>query len=68
MRTHTQIIDDAGGYQKVAERIGEPATRVRFWARRDSIPAEVWKRVADKRVASLTELASAAEARRADAA
>lgn len=64
MRTHKQIIADAGGYQAVASKIGEPPARVRFWHRRSSIPAEAWKACADKRICTLRELADAAAASR----
>lgn len=63
MRTHQQIIIDAGGYQAVASKLGEPAGRVRFWHRRSSIPAEAWKVCAEKRICTLRELAEAAAAR-----
>jgi hypothetical protein len=63
MRTHRQIIDDAGGYQALSAKIGEPASRVRFWHRRSSIPAEAWKACADRAVCSLDELAEAAATR-----
>lgn len=68
MRTHSKIIDDAGGYQAVAAKLSEPVARVRFWQRRDSIPAEAWKKFSDKRVASLKELAEAAATRQRTAA
>lgn len=65
MRTHLQIIADAGGYKSAAEKLGQPAERVRFWARREAIPPEQWKLVSDSGLASLEELAEAA-ARRAN--
>ena len=61
MRTHEQIIADAGGYQSLASRLGRPKSQVRFWERRKRIPARFWADVADKRVASLRELASLPE-------
>lgn len=64
MRSFTQIIADAGGYQVVAERVGVSAERARFWARRNGIPPSHWHAVTDARVSSLEELAQAAEARR----
>lgn len=60
MRTHLQIIADAGGYRALAEKLGEAPNRVRFWVRRESIPHNKWKAVADARVATLEELATAA--------
>lgn len=68
MRTHEQIILDAGGYQATAAKIdGNDATlpgRVRFWLRRKSIPADHWNAVVTAGLATLQELADAAEARR----
>jgi len=66
MRTHAQIITDGGGYQAVASKIPlAEAARVRFWLRRDSIPGEFWAGFAKAELATLEELAVAAEARRA---
>ena len=68
MRTHEQIIADAGGYQAAAAKIRpNDATlvgRVRFWLRRKSIPADQWNAVVAAGLATLKELADAAEARR----
>lgn len=67
MRTHEQIIADAGGYRALAERLDLPESRVRFWERRESIPPEQWKAVSDAGLATLEELAvAAAERKRAD--
>lgn len=63
MRTHIAIIDDAGGYKGLAGKLGLPEARVRFWSRRGSIPAEMWRAVSHHRLATLEELAAAAEAR-----
>lgn len=67
MRTHEQIIADAGGYQAAAARIRPNDAvlvgRVRFWARRKSIPADQWNAVVGAGLATLKELADAAEAR-----
>lgn len=63
MRTHEQIIIDAGGYRPLASKLGLPEARVRFWMRRKAIPAEMWKRTAEAGVSTLDELAAAAEAR-----
>lgn len=63
MRTHVQIIEDAGGYQKLASHLDQPTERVRFWRRRQAIPPEQWKAVADKGLATLDELAEAAAER-----
>lgn len=67
MRTHKQIIVDAGGYQIAASKIDATDNllpgRVRFWMRRDSIPAERWSMVAASGLTTLEELAAAAAAR-----
>lgn len=68
MRTHADIIADAGGYQKLAQRLAQPVNRVRFWERRQAIPAEQWKACAEAGVASLEELVEAVTKRRAVAA
>lgn len=68
MRTHAQIVAEAGGYQALAVKLGLSSERVRFWERRGSIPADQWPAVARARVASLTELANAAALRSARAA
>lgn len=69
MRTHQQIIRDGGGYQAFASKIDPDDTvlpgRVRFWDRRESIPAERWNAVVAAGLATLEELADAAAARRA---
>lgn len=59
MRTHTQIIESAGGYRLFAERLGQPANRVRFWRRRDAIPSEQWPAVVTAGLAVLDELDAA---------
>lgn len=66
MRSHDQIITEAGGYKALAGKIGEPESRVRFWVRRQSIPPEAWLKIAKAEAASLEELAAAAEARAAN--
>lgn len=63
MRTHHQIICDAGGYKPLAEKLEQPAGRVRFWERRKAIPPEQWKAVSEAGIASLDELATAAAER-----
>lgn len=60
MRTHKQIIADAGGYQALAARIA-PGNEVlkrnaRFWHRRGSIPHEQWPAVIAAGLAALDEL------------
>lgn len=69
MRTHVQIIADAGGYKELAAKLtqaGNPvaAEQARFWARRETIPAEYWPAVARAEVATLEELAADFETRK----
>lgn len=56
MRTHEQIIDAAGGYRGLADKLGQPASRVRFWERRGAIPPEAWRSVVDAGLATADEL------------
>lgn len=63
LRTHHQIISEAGGYKSLADKLEQPADRVRFWERRKAIPPEQWKAVSDAGIASLEELATAAAER-----
>jgi hypothetical protein len=61
MTHHLQIIEREGGYQAIAEKLGLPAERVRFWKRRQSIPHDQWGAVAKAGVATLDELAGLAK-------
>ena len=64
-RSHTQIIDDAGGVNEVASATNASASgKVRFWYDRDSIPGKYWNAVAAAGFATLDELAAAAEHKR----
>lgn len=62
MRTHKQIIRDAGGPLYVATILGMTDTpwTVRSWSARSSIPAPYWLELAVLGLASLEELAEAA--------
>lgn len=64
MRTHQQIIVDANGPTAVAKAIGADVGLVKQWRRLDSVPAPYWNVLADRGIATLEELAEAAEARR----
>ena len=57
MRTHSQIIDDAGGHKSLARQLGLDERRTMFWKRRDSIPSNCWLLLNDKGVATFRELA-----------
>lgn len=72
MRDHVQIITDAGGPAKLAPLIvpdlGGDAELVRkrvwAWFNSRSIPGEYWPLLSDKGVATVEELAAAAEAKK----
>jgi len=57
MRTHAEIIEAAGGYKALADKLNKPRELCRFWARRGSIPPGVWPELSRLRLASLSELA-----------
>ena len=61
MRTHLQIIDEAGGYKALAEKLTAAghrfsAEQTRFWARRETIPPERWPAMAEAGLATIEEL------------
>jgi hypothetical protein len=60
------LIFRAGGPAKVGDLLDPPVdgNTVKAWARLDSIPAPYWQGFADARIATLEELAAAAEAKR----
>jgi hypothetical protein len=66
MRTHKDVIRDAGGVPVVARKLGlqKRPTTVQSWWQRDSIPGEYWLLIAQLELASLPELALAAATRR----
>lgn len=66
MRTHAEIIRDAGGWRAVRDALGLQTDdyKVKFWFFRDSIPAEWFKALADLGYTDLDELALAAHRRR----
>ena len=66
MRTHAEIIRDAGGWRSVRDALGLPTddAKVKFWFFRDSIPCEYWKALADLSLTTVEELALAAHRRR----
>jgi hypothetical protein len=66
MRTHAEIIQDAGGWRAVRDKLGLPVDdyKCKFWFFRDSIPAEWFKAVSDLGLSNLEELALAAHRRR----
>lgn len=68
MRTHAQIIDAAGGVGPLAKALAAPYNRVRQWPASDSIPAPYWNAVVAAGIATLDELAAAAERKRPEAA
>ena len=68
MRSHTDIINDAGGVAAFARKIGAPYNRVRQWPTADSIPAPYWKATVEQSLATFDELAIAADRRRPESA
>jgi hypothetical protein len=66
MRTHAEILRDAGGWRAVRDALGMAAddAKVKFWFFRDSIPCDYWKALADLKLTSAEELALAAHRRR----
>lgn len=66
MRSHADIIRDAGGPHKVRDRLGLRANQfetVKSWYLRDSIPAEHWRAFHDQNLCTLDELATHAALR-----
>jgi ribosome-binding protein aMBF1 (putative translation factor) len=57
MRTHEQIIVDAGGYKGLSAQLGLSEAVVRFWERRKSIPTKAWRALAHAQISTLEELA-----------
>jgi hypothetical protein len=66
MRTHAEIIRDAGGWRAVRDLLGlgPDDCRAKFWFFRDSIPDGYWKELADLNLTTFEELANAAHRRR----
>lgn len=61
MRTHIQIITDAGGYKELAAKLSLPTERTRFWQMRKSIPLDAWRLVSTANLATLDELLDGVE-------
>ncbi|MGX1801022.1 carph-isopro domain-containing protein, partial [Brevundimonas naejangsanensis] len=59
MRSHDQIIIDAGGPSAVARKVGANPGTVKQWRRVGSIPAPYWQAFAQLNFATLDELAVA---------
>lgn len=64
MRTFHDIIDGAGGPTALARAIGDDPNTAHAWRRGGSIPATRWNALARAGIATLQELADAAEAKR----
>ena len=63
MRSHSDIIEAAGGAARLARRLKVPSNRINQWKRLDSIPPRYWPGMAERDLASLEELAAAAAKR-----
>lgn len=61
MRTHRDVIKDAGGVANFARKLSlsERTATVQSWWQRDSIPGEYWVLISQLELASLPELAMA---------
>jgi hypothetical protein len=66
MRSHSQIIRDAGGYRAVYLKLhwNGKAQTVKSWVLRDNIPAEHWRGMVDQGLCTLDELATWAATKR----
>lgn len=66
MRSHSEIIEDGGGWRSVRDKLGMPKaeTRAKFWHFRDNIPGQYWSDIVRAELASLDELAAAAARQR----
>jgi hypothetical protein len=66
MRTHAEIIEDAGGWREIRDRLGMASddNKSKFWFFRDRIPARYWKALVDLKLTSLDELALAEHRKR----
>lgn len=64
--THGELIERGGGPAKVGASLAPPVdgNTVKGWKRNDSIPGPYWQGFADARIATLEELAAAAEEKR----
>ncbi len=61
MRSHAQIVTDAGE-ERLSALGSVPLNTASSWKRRDRIPSDMWKPIAEEGLASLEELASYAAA------
>lgn len=59
MRSHAQIISEAGGPTRLANLLGLAPGTVKQWRRTSSIPGAYWKALKVAGLATLDELASA---------
>lgn len=69
MRTHARIIKDAGGALAVHDALAltDKLNMVRSWFQRDRIPAQYWRPLADRGLATLDELATYRASRKVSA-
>ena len=61
MRTHAEIISEAGGWRELRRQLGMATddSRPKFWFFRDSIPSEYWVPLVELSLTTLEELALA---------
>lgn len=66
MRTHEEIIADAGGPAALGRMVDADPNTAKKWKQNKSIPAAYWADIARRGLATLEELAAGAEAKRPD--
>jgi hypothetical protein len=65
MRSHRDIIRDAGGAPRVHERLhGVKLETVKSWSVRNRIPSDHWRAMVDNNFCTVEELMTAAAVRR----
>lgn len=64
--SHRDLIHRGGGPAKFGDSLEPPVSgnTVKAWSLNDSIPGPYWQSIADAKLATLEELAAAAEAKR----
>lgn len=62
MRTHQDIISDAGGVAKLADTLALDPNTVKAWRKGSSIPGRYWAEIEDAGIATVRELADSAKA------
>lgn len=66
MRSHEDIIADAGGPAALGRKVGADPNTAKKWKQNGSIPSAYWAEISRQEIATLEELAAGAETRRPD--